>query len=181
MVHLSTSRRTFCSALAGAGAAAFAVPPGDKIRVAMIGTGHGHAASKVKALRALPEYEFVGICRPTRTNRRKRSVQDVRWMSLDEVIGDKTIEMVAVESYPGRNLTYAQKCVRAGKFVHLDKPPGRTWRLYEPCWPKRRSANGSSRWATSGATIPVCRRPSRLPEKAGSGSTPNAPFDRQAD
>ena len=45
-------------------------------------------------------------------------------MSLDEVIGDKTIEMVAVESYPGRNLKYAQKCVRAGKFVHLDKPPG---------------------------------------------------------
>ena len=125
MVHLSTSRRTFCSALAGAGAAAFAAPPGDKIRVAMIGTGHGHAASKVKALRVLPEYEFVGICQPDKDEPAEDEVfKNVRWMSLDEVIGDKTIEMVAVESYPGRNLKYAQKCVRAGKFVHLDKPPG---------------------------------------------------------
>src|SRR5215510_3922604 len=125
MVHRSTSRRTFCSAVAGAGAAALARPPGDRIRVAMIGTGHGHAASKVKALRVLSEYEFVGICRPDKDEpAADEAFKDVRWMSLDEVIGDETIEMVAVESYPGRNLQYAQKCIRAGKFVHLDKPPG---------------------------------------------------------
>jgi hypothetical protein len=32
-----------------------------KVRAAMIGTGHGHAGSKVLALRAMPEYEFVGV------------------------------------------------------------------------------------------------------------------------
>jgi predicted dehydrogenase len=125
MERFSTSRRTFCTTLAGTGVVALATPIATRIRVAVIGTGHGHAASKVKALRVLPEYEFVGICRPDADEPAEgEAFQGVRWMSLEEVVEDKTIEMVAVESYPGRNLTYAQKCVRAGKIVHLDKPPG---------------------------------------------------------
>ncbi len=91
----------------------------------MIGTGHGHAASKVKALRALADYEFVGVCRPDLDEpAENEAFRGVRWLSMEEVIGDSSIEMVAVESWPGRNLEYAKKCVRAGKFVHLDKPPG---------------------------------------------------------
>jgi predicted dehydrogenase len=91
----------------------------------MIGTGHGHAASKIKALRVLPEFDFVGICRPDPDEPGEGELfRGVRWMSMEEVLGDPTIELVAVESLPGRNLTYAQRCVAAGKFVHLDKPPG---------------------------------------------------------
>src|SRR3954453_10657979 len=124
MTHPSTSRRTFCAGLSGLSGAA-ALQAGERIRVGMIGTGHGYAASKVKALRVLPEYELVGICRPDSDEPAEGEVfKGVRWMSLDEVLGDTTIELVAVESWPGRNLTYAQKCVGAGKFVHLDKPPG---------------------------------------------------------
>lgn len=120
---MATSRRMFCSTLAAT--AAVAAPAGERIRVAMIGTGHGHAASKIKALRVLPEYEFVGICRPDLDEPGEGDVfEGVRWMSLDEVLSDRSIELVAVESLPGRNLKYAQKCVSAGKFVHLDKPPG---------------------------------------------------------
>ena len=55
------TRRKFSSLAAGAAALSAA---GDKIRVAMIGTGHGHALSKVRALRSMPEYDFVGACRP---------------------------------------------------------------------------------------------------------------------
>jgi predicted dehydrogenase len=125
MARPSTSRRTFFTGLASAGCAAFAGATGERIRVAMIGTGHGHAVSKIKALRVLPEYDFVGICRPDADEPGEGDVfRDVRWMSLDEVLGDRAIELVAVESLPGRNLTYARKCVSAGKFVHLDKPPG---------------------------------------------------------
>jgi len=125
MASPSTSRREFGAALAGAGFSAFAQVPGERIRVAVIGTGHGHAASKVKALGVLPEYELVGVCRPDLDEPADADAfRGVRWMSMDEVLSDKTIELVAVESLPDRNLTYAQKCVRAGKFVHLDKPPG---------------------------------------------------------
>jgi predicted dehydrogenase len=102
---------------------AYAVP--RKIRVAVLGTGHAHALSKIRALRQLPEYEFVGICRPDADEPNQGEVfYGVRWLSLGEILGDPSIELVAVESRVQRNLQYARKCVEAGKFVHLDKAPG---------------------------------------------------------
>jgi predicted dehydrogenase len=125
MSRPDTSRRLFVAGLAGLAGAARSAPTGERIRVAMIGTGHGHAVSKIKALRVLPEYEFAGICRPDSDEPAEGEVfRGIHWMSLEEVLTDATIELVAVESLPGRNLDYARKCVSAGKFVHLDKPPG---------------------------------------------------------
>ena len=120
-----SSRRGFVTGMTGVVSAAFAAPPGGLIRVAMIGTGHGHAISKIKALQLLPEFDFVGICRPDTDEPAGAEVfRGVRWLSLQDVLTDPSIELVAVESLPGRNLAYAQRCVSAGKFVHLDKPPG---------------------------------------------------------
>ncbi len=91
----------------------------------MIGTAHGHAASKIRALRKLPDYDFVGICRPDDDEPRDGEVfQGIRWLSLDEILNDRSIQLVAVETRYARNLGYAEKAVQAGKFVHLDKPPG---------------------------------------------------------
>jgi len=59
------TRRTFSSLAAGAAALSAA---GAKIRVAMIGTGHGHALSKISALRKSPEYDFAGVCLPVRAS-----------------------------------------------------------------------------------------------------------------
>ena len=116
------TRRTF-SALAAAPALA---AQGGKIRVAMIGTGHGHAASKIRALRSMPEYDLVGVCRPDASEPHEgEPFSGVRWLSLKEVVDDTSIELVAIESAGvNENLEYARQCVQAGKFVHLDKPPG---------------------------------------------------------
>ena len=125
MKHPGLSRRSFCS-LAVPGGASF-VSASPKIRVAVLGTGHGHAFTKIRTLRSLPEYEFAGVCRPDPDEPNQGEVfQNVRWLSLSELLQDSSIELVAVESrvQQDRNLQYAQKCVNAGKFVHLDKPPG---------------------------------------------------------
>ena len=111
------NRRTFCSLAA----ATVGLHAGPKIRVAVIGTLHGHAASKIKALRSLPEYELAGVVRTVPAD---PGIAGVGWISLDEVLHDPTIEMVAIETRPGPNLGFAEQCVNAGKFVHLDKPPG---------------------------------------------------------
>jgi predicted dehydrogenase len=97
-----------------------------KIRVAVLGTGHAHALSKIRTLRSLPEYEFVGICRPDPDEPNDGEVfRGVRWLSMDELLDESSaIELVDVESRVQHNLQYAQKCVGAGKFVHLDKAPG---------------------------------------------------------
>jgi len=115
------TRRGF-SALAAARLAA-----GEKrIRAAMIGTGHGHAASKVRALLSMARYEFLGVCRPDADDPAVSSVfSEVPRLKLEDVLRDASIELVAVEcADPDRNLRYAQMAVDAGKFVHLDKPPG---------------------------------------------------------
>ncbi len=97
-----------------------------KIRVAMIGTGHGHAASKVRALRSMAEYEFAGVCRPDADDPAVEDVfQNIEWLKAADVLRDPSIELVAIEcADAARNLHYAQQAIDAGKFVHLDKPPG---------------------------------------------------------
>ncbi len=92
----------------------------------MIGTGHGHAASKLRALRSMPEYEFVGVCRADPDDPEAGDVfAAVPQLALREILEDARIEMVAIElADPARNLAYASQAVAAGKYVHLDKPPG---------------------------------------------------------
>ena len=118
------NRRTFCS-LAVAASSAPLHSAYKKIRVAVLGTGHAHALGKIQALRSLPEYELAGICRPDADEPNEGEVfRGVRWLSLEEVLQDSSIELVDVESRVEHNLQYAHKCVSAGKFVHLDKAPG---------------------------------------------------------
>jgi len=123
--HSSMKRRTFCSMAAAASCAPLSSKY-RKIRVAVLGTGHAHALSKIRTLRSLPEYEFVGICRPDPDEPDDGEVyHGVRWLSLEELLDKQSgIELVDVESAVERNLQYARKCVSADKFVHLDKAPG---------------------------------------------------------
>ncbi|MBC8166654.1 MAG: Gfo/Idh/MocA family oxidoreductase [Bryobacteraceae bacterium] len=112
--------------LAALAAPAFLSASGGKIRAAVVGTGHGHAVSKIKALRSMPEYELVGVCRPFPEEPAAPDVlAGVRSLSLREILDDASIEMVAIETAEvDRNLEYAEQFVHAGRFVHLDKPPG---------------------------------------------------------
>jgi predicted dehydrogenase len=119
------SRREFC--LAGAAQVLLGAEASERrIRVAVMGIGHAHAPSKVETLRAMPEFEFVGICEPDLGQSRERKpFQGVRWLSMKETLEDPSIQFVAVESRVQENLGYAQMAVEAGKFVHLDKAPGK--------------------------------------------------------
>lgn len=114
-------RRTFSAALAAPVFAATA----KRIGVAVIGTGHGHAISKIRALRSMPEYEFKGVCAHGDEPRRHEALAGVEWIDLRRMLDDPQVELAAVESADvNANLEYAERCVSAGKFVHLDKPPG---------------------------------------------------------
>jgi predicted dehydrogenase len=119
------TRRSFVALTATAAAL-----EGKPIRVAMIGTGHGHAHSKILALRSLPEYEFVGVCRPDPQDPAiGAEFQKVRWLTPAEALEDPSIELIACEFADAEaNLHYAQQAIERGKFVHLDKPPGASLR-----------------------------------------------------
>jgi len=115
------TRRTFAQTLGMTAAAAQ-----GKIRAAMIGTGHGHANSKILALQSMPEYDFVGVCRPDEDDPAiGPAFKKVSWLKEADILKDPSIEMVAMEFADAeRNLHFAQQCISAGKWVHLDKPPG---------------------------------------------------------
>lgn len=115
------TRRTLLLSAAAAAQAAVSKP----IRAAVYGIGHAHAMGKVAALRALPEFELVGICEPdAKRSRDHKALQGVRWLSAQQMLEDSTIEFIAVESRVQENLAYARQVVDVGKFVHLDKAPG---------------------------------------------------------
>jgi predicted dehydrogenase len=122
MPERNFTRRAFAAL-----AAVPAMAAGEKkIRTAMIGTGHGHAFSKIRALTGMPEYELAGICDPDHSEATENEMlSKLRRIPLREVLEDQSIELVAIESADvDLNLEYAEQCVKAGKFVHLDKPPG---------------------------------------------------------
>ena len=119
----SLTRRGFLSA--SAAGALQAASTQKKIRTAVYGIGHAHARGKVQAVREMEQFELVGICEPDERQSRDHEVfRGVRWLSREEVLHDTSIELVVVESRVQENLAYASSAVDAGKWVHLDKPPG---------------------------------------------------------
>ncbi len=50
--------------------------------------------------------------------------QGLRWLTEEELLGTAGLKAVAVETRPQEALDVAERCVAAGKHIHLDKPPG---------------------------------------------------------
>ena len=109
--------------LAGAAAAASAAEL--PIRAAVYGLGHAHAAGKVRTLRAMPSYQLAGVCEPERADLLALpEYAGLTRLDRDAMLGDPSIELIAVEADVQHGLAYAHEAVGAGKHVHLDKPPG---------------------------------------------------------
>ncbi|MCP5120342.1 MAG: Gfo/Idh/MocA family oxidoreductase [bacterium] len=95
------------------------------IRVAVYGAGHAHARSKTRTLLAMPEDNLVGVCEPRGNSVLSDRVFDaVPRLTVQQMLGDPAIELIAVEARVQEGLGYAHEAVDAGKYVHLDKPPG---------------------------------------------------------
>jgi predicted dehydrogenase len=100
----------------------------DPIRCGLLGINHPHALDLLKVLTSSKEYDVVGVCEPDPGVRAKfeRSIKaaGVRWLSRDELLGDETVKMVAIESDVPRLLELGRAAVEANKHIHLDKPAG---------------------------------------------------------
>ena len=99
-----------------------------RIRAAIIGIDHSHAIDILKVLQTSTDFELVGVCEPDDAIRAVYAaapeLAGVRWLTMDEVLKDPTIAMVAIECAVPRLLGFAKEAVYAGKHIHLDKPAG---------------------------------------------------------
>lgn len=100
----------------------------EKIRAGLLGISHAHAIGKLRTIQSSPEYELAGVCEPDSELQQQRKDEEVfkgvRWLSEQELLGDDTVQVVAVEGRVQDNLGLARRAVEAGKHVHLDKPAG---------------------------------------------------------
>jgi predicted dehydrogenase len=117
------NRREFM-AMAMAGPAA-----GRRIRTGLLVTHHGHLDGKLQVMLRSPDYEVVSACEPDEAIRRRRQSQagfrDLKWVSEEELLADKSIELILVETLaPADAVPYGKKAIAAGKHLHLEKPPG---------------------------------------------------------
>lgn len=99
-----------------------------RIRIGQIGTGHGHAQGKMNVYRASKDFEVVGLAEPD-PNRRRRlashsSYRDIPLMTTEQLLNQKGLQAVAVETEVKDLLKHAELCLDAGKHIHLDKPAG---------------------------------------------------------
>jgi predicted dehydrogenase len=110
------------------GASFAAVGKRDPIRCGLLGINHPHGLDLLSVLRRSKEYEVVGICEPDPKVRAQfeRQIRGERmhWLSQDELLGDGTISMVAIESDVARLLELGQAAIGANKHIPLDKPAG---------------------------------------------------------
>ncbi len=102
---------------------------GDRqpIRVGQIGVGHAHA-DKLAAYLASPDYEVVGIAEANRELRTQAQAREpfrgCEWMSEEQLLNTPDLQVVLVETHVRDLLDTAQRCIAAGKHIHLDKPAG---------------------------------------------------------
>lgn len=108
----------------------------SKIRWAQIGTKHGHAAGKLRALQTSPNIEIAGIYEPDQDRRIEVAGQDcyssVHWFDdVSEIHEDKSIVAVASEGANIESLDQTEALIDAGKHVWYDKPAGCNWEQWQ--------------------------------------------------
>ena len=104
------------------------------IKVGQIGIGHNHGEAKMLAVRKFPElFEVVGFAEENEEWIKKRGhlgcYEGLKRYSVDELIDKCDALLIETDVW---NLTeVAQKCVDAGKHLHIDKPGSGTLEEYK--------------------------------------------------
>ncbi|MEX2214071.1 MAG: Gfo/Idh/MocA family oxidoreductase [Phycisphaeraceae bacterium] len=100
-----------------------------KIKAGQIGTKHAHASGKIGALRKFSDdYEVIGVVEPDEKQRKRVEgsgpYRDVPFMTQEELLNAKGLQLVAVETEVRDLVPAAARCIEAGMHIHLDKPAG---------------------------------------------------------
>ncbi len=103
----------------------------ETLKMAQIGTKHGHAQGVFEVMSAHPEVEMTGIYEPD-TGRRERlkSSGDPAWSSThwfddaSEILDDPEVVAVSSEGANRESLAQTEQIIGAGKHAFYDKPAG---------------------------------------------------------
>ena len=105
-----------------------------KIKIGQIGIGHNHGEAKMLAVRKFPElFEIVGYAEENEEWIKKRGglkgYDGLKRYSIDELI--QKCDALLIETDVWDLTETAQKCINAGKHIHMDKPASGTLEEYK--------------------------------------------------
>lgn len=104
------------------------------IKIGQIGIGHNHGEAKMQAVRKFPElFQVIGFAEENEEWIKKRGnlkcYDGLKRYSVDELI--EKCDALLIETDVWDLTEIAQKCVCAGKHIHLDKPGSGTLEEYK--------------------------------------------------
>jgi predicted dehydrogenase len=107
-----------------------------KIKIGMIGTTHSHASEKIKTIFGLSQlFQLVGVAEVDSKKQKSAAesldFKGVEWITKEELLGLDDLDAVIIESSMDHVLNDVMDCVKAGKHIHIDNPPGRSLPLFE--------------------------------------------------
>ena len=101
----------------------------NKIKIAFIGIGHDHAKPNITSFKNNTNlYEVAGYCIPEDDEPQNyfspddKLFEDMKKLTLEEILSDKSIEAVAIEAVDKKLTKFALMAAKAGKHIFMDKP-----------------------------------------------------------
>ena len=102
-----------------------------KIKVGIIGYGWV-AGAHIEAIEACGDAEVVAVCSSRALDetalRRKHGAALRVYRHLKDLLGDPSIDVVSICSYPHQHRAHAVAAAKAGKHIILEKPMALSWK-----------------------------------------------------
>jgi len=93
----------------------------QRIRIGFLGASHSHAPGKLDVVLGSGDFELVGVCDASASVRQDCERRGVKLISQEGLLA--RCEVVAVESAVRDHARHALLALKAGRHVHLEKPP----------------------------------------------------------
>ena len=92
-----------------------------RIPIGFLGATYSHGPEKIKLAMNSPDWEFIGVCESSAAGRQTCEKLGAKLITQDELF--ERARVVAVESDIRDHAAQALLALKAGKHVHLEKPP----------------------------------------------------------
>jgi predicted dehydrogenase len=92
-----------------------------RIPIGFLGATYSHGPDKIKLAMVSPDWEFIGVCENADAGRQTCAKLGAKLITQEELF--QRARVVAVESDVCDHASHALLALKAGKHVHLEKPP----------------------------------------------------------
>jgi predicted dehydrogenase len=92
-----------------------------RIPIGFLGATYSHGPPKIKIAMISPDWDFVGVCDSSPAGREACAKSGAQIISQDRLL--QRAQVVAVESDIPDHAAHALIALKAGKHIHLEKPP----------------------------------------------------------